>query len=62
MKNPDKWNPGEWQPQPAPNTRRAALVGLLLIVILIVGGLILTHVMGAAARLQDCALAGRSNC
>jgi len=62
MKNPDKWNPGEWQPQPAPNTRRAALVGLLLIVLLIVGGLILTHVMGAAARLQDCALSGRSNC
>jgi len=62
MKNPDKWNPGEWQPQPAPNTRRAALVGLLLIVLLIVGGLILTHVLAAAARLQDCALSGRSNC
>ena len=62
MRNPDKWNPGDWQPQPAPHARRAALVGLVLIVLLIAGGLILTHMMGAAARLQDCALSGRSNC
>jgi len=62
MRNPDKWEPGERQPPPAPKPRRSALVGLLLIVCLIVGGLILTHVLGAAARLQDCALSGRSNC
>jgi hypothetical protein len=62
MRNPDKWDPGEGQQQPAPNPRRTALVGLLLIVLLIAAGLILTHVLGAAARLQDCALSGRSNC
>ncbi len=62
MRNPDKWDPGEGQPPPAPNPRRTALVGLLLIVLLIVGGLILAHVLGAAARLQDCAISGRSNC
>jgi len=62
MKNPDKWDPGDWQPQPAPNTRRAGLVGLIIIVLLILGGLLLTHVMGASSRLQDCALSGRSNC
>ncbi|HWX80618.1 MAG TPA: hypothetical protein VNZ02_11020 [Steroidobacteraceae bacterium] len=62
MKNPDKWNPQDWRPQPAPNPRRAALIGLLLIVLLIGAGLLLAHVLGAAARLQDCALSGRPNC
>ena len=62
MRNPDKWNPGDGQPQPAHNPRRAALGGLVLIVLLIAAGLLLTHVLGAAARLQDCALSGRSNC
>jgi hypothetical protein len=62
MKNPDKWLPQGPEPEPAPNTRRTALLGLVLILVLIVGGLILTHVLGAAARLQDCALSGRSNC
>ncbi|MGO9946945.1 MAG: hypothetical protein ACLPWG_08875 [Steroidobacteraceae bacterium] len=62
MRNPDKWDPGERQPPPAPNPRRTALVGLLLIFLLIVGSLILTHVLGAAARLQDCAISGHPNC
>jgi len=61
MRNPDKWLPGPGS-EPAPNTRRAALIGLVLILLLIAAGLILTHVLGAAARLQDCALSGRSNC
>jgi len=60
MRNPDKWDPGERPP--APNPRRTALAGLLLIALLIVAGLILAHVLGAAARLQDCVLSGRSNC
>jgi hypothetical protein len=33
-----------------------------MIVILIIAGLLLTHTLGAMARLQDCALSGRSNC
>jgi len=62
MRNPDKWSPGEWQPQPAPNTRRAALAGFLLIALLIGGGFLLTRILGGMGRLQDCALSGRSNC
>jgi hypothetical protein len=31
-------------------------------VILVIAGLMLTHTLGGAARLQDCALSGRSNC
>jgi hypothetical protein len=62
MRNPDYWQPPERQPDPAPATRRAALIGLVLIVVLILGGLFLSHTLGGMARLQDCALSGRSNC
>jgi len=38
------------------------LIGLVMIVLLILGGLFLSHTLGGMARLQDCALSGRSNC
>jgi hypothetical protein len=60
MKNPDHWQPPEREPDPA--TRRAALIGMVVIVLLIFGVLLLTHILGGASRLQDCALSGRSNC
>ena len=44
------------------NTRRGALVGLVIVVLLVVGGLLLTHVLRSMSQLQDCALSGRSNC
>jgi hypothetical protein len=62
MRNPDPWQPQEPEPDPPPATRRAALIGLAMIVILVIAGLMLTHTLGAMARLQDCALSGRSNC
>jgi hypothetical protein len=62
VRNPDPWQPGEPEPESSPATRRAALIGLVLIVLLIIGGLALTRVLGGMARLQDCALSGRSNC
>jgi hypothetical protein len=62
MRNPDKWQPSEPEPEPNPQSRRGALLGLGLIALLILGGLLLTHVMGGLTRLQDCALSGRSNC
>jgi hypothetical protein len=62
LKNPDHWQPPEREPDPAPATRRAALIGLVIIVLLVVGGLLLTHILGGMSRLQDCALSGRSNC
>jgi hypothetical protein len=45
-----------------PSTRRGALVGLVLVLLLVGGGLLLTHVLRSMAQLQDCALSGRSNC
>jgi hypothetical protein len=73
MRNPDKWSPMEPQepqtPKPRgdarpglPETRRGALLGLVIILLLVAGGLLLTRVMRGMAQLQDCALSGRSNC
>jgi hypothetical protein len=62
MRNPEYWQPPERQPDPAPATRRGALIGLVMIVLLILGSLFLTHILGSMTRLQDCALSGRSNC
>jgi hypothetical protein len=49
------------EPDP-PGTRRGALVGLVLVLLLVAGGLLLTRVLRGMAQLQDCALSGRSNC
>jgi hypothetical protein len=74
MRNPDKWPPMEPEepdlPKPmhpaaesdAPRTRRGALVGLVLVLLLVAGGLLLTRVLRNMSQLQDCALSGRSNC
>jgi hypothetical protein len=74
MRNPDKGWPMEpeepgvpksvgtpLRPEPL-KTRRGALIGLLLILLLVAGGLLLTRVLRGMSQLQDCALSGRSNC
>ena len=45
-----------------PDPRRAALIGLIVTLLLIVGGVFLVHILGRAARLQDCVMSGRTNC
>jgi hypothetical protein len=49
------------EPRP-PVSRRAAVLGLLVTLLLIVLGWVLVKVLGDAGRMQDCALSGRSNC
>lgn len=44
------------------DSRRAALVGLIVTLLLVVGGVVLVHVLGRAAKLQDCVMSGRTNC
>jgi hypothetical protein len=76
MRNPDKWSPMEPE-EPGPefpkpfgrdaggglsNSRRGALMGLVIILLLVAGGLLLTRVLRGMSQLQDCALSGRSNC
>jgi hypothetical protein len=45
-----------------PDPRRAALIGLIVTLLLIAGGVVLAHILGGAARLQDCVMSGRTNC
>ncbi|HYL72522.1 MAG TPA: hypothetical protein VET66_12290 [Steroidobacteraceae bacterium] len=47
---------------PPPPAHKPGLLGLSVAVALIVLGLILVHLLGAAGRLQDCVMSGRSNC
>lgn len=47
---------------PAPDPRRAALIGLGLLGVLVVGGLVLAHALRSSARIQDCVMSGRTNC
>lgn len=42
--------------------RRAAVLGLLLILLLVGGGLYLAHVLHGASQIQDCVMSGRTNC
>jgi hypothetical protein len=42
--------------------RRAALLGLVLVLLLVGGGLYLAHVLHAASQIQDCVMSGRTNC
>jgi hypothetical protein len=74
MRNPDQWSPMEPEDSGAAkplggegeghvrDTRRGALAGLIIVVLLIAGGLVLTRVLRGMSQLQDCALSGRSNC
>jgi hypothetical protein len=62
MRNPDKWTPPDPDESPAGNSRRAALIGLVVILLLVAGGLLVTHVLHTEANFQDCSIAGRTNC
>ncbi len=39
-----------------------ALIALLVVAALVLGGWFLTHELGSAARIQDCVASGRTNC
>ena len=45
-----------------PDPRRAAMAGLVITVLLVVGGVLLVHVLNRTAKLQDCVMSGRTNC
>jgi hypothetical protein len=54
---------GNRDPSPhEPDGRRGALLGLLVVVLVVVGGLVLAHVLRNMSRLQDCVMSGRTNC
>jgi len=45
-----------------PGSNRGALIALGVVVLLILGGLWLMRVLGAASSTQDCLASGRTNC
>jgi hypothetical protein len=45
-----------------PDPRRRAVIGLVVVIVLVVGGLFLVHVLQNMSRIQDCAMSGRTNC
>ena len=52
------------EPQDPQNgtSRRAAVVALILVLMLVLGGLLLEHTLSDSSRLQDCVMQGRTNC
>lgn len=54
--------PQEPQKSRDPDSRRGAVIGLLVALALVILGLILVKVLGDAGRLQDCVMSGRTNC
>ena len=59
VSNEHEQEPGENQ---APHSRRGALIGLAVVLVLILGGLLLVHVLRDASQIQDCVMSGRTNC
>lgn len=41
---------------------RGPLIALILVVVLIGGGLWITHILRSSAAIQDCVTSGRTNC
>ncbi len=54
-------------PAPAPEheeqgPRRGALIALIVIAVLLVGGIWLSRTLQGVGNLQDCVMSGRTNC
>jgi hypothetical protein len=45
-----------------PPSRRGALIAMVVIAVLIVGGIWLSQTLHSVGRIQDCVMAGRNNC
>ena len=45
-----------------PPSRRTAVIGLLVALVLIALGLVLVRLLGSSTQLEDCGLSGRTNC
>lgn len=56
---PDMPMPGGNEPQ---GSRRGALIALVVILVLVIGGLFLWDRIARMAAIQDCVAEGRTNC
>ncbi len=48
--------------RPPGGSRRPAVAGLIIAVVLLAVGLWLAHELTAASKMQDCLMSGRTNC
>ena len=44
------------------HSQRAALIGLAICLVLVLGGLFLVYALKKSSALQDCVMLGRTNC
>ncbi len=59
----DEGDAREEPPDDSPGrSSRGPIVALLLVVVLVLGGLWLAHRLHSASAIQDCVMAGRTNC
>jgi hypothetical protein len=49
-------------PDPGPDSRRPAVIGLILVLALVVAGYFLMTALRQNANLEDCLMSGRKNC
>lgn len=47
---------------PGPDSRRPAVIGLIVVLLLVVAGYFLTTALRQNANLEDCLMSGRRNC
>ncbi len=62
VRNPDKWHPPDPDESANSNSRRAALIGLLVILLLLGAGLLLSRILSKESRFEDCSISGRADC
>ena len=52
----------EQDDRPEPDSRRPAVIGLLVVLVLAAAGYFLVSVLRQNANLEDCLMSGRKNC
>ncbi|HEX4024717.1 MAG TPA: hypothetical protein VHX52_08445 [Steroidobacteraceae bacterium] len=58
-----RYDPPEPPDPPDPkDPRRGALLRLIIVLLLVLGGLLLVRELTNMSRLQDCVMSGRTNC
>jgi hypothetical protein len=60
MSDPNGDRPREQDPEP--DSRRPAVIGLIVVLVLVVAGYYLVSALRQNANLEDCLMSGRKNC
>jgi hypothetical protein len=58
----DKRDDGRFDQDPGPDSRRPAVIGLIVVLALVVASYFLVTALRQNANLEDCLMSGRKNC